>query len=304
MKIFITGSTGFIGSRVVARLLAANHELLLLTRNPPQKGSASSSPQRVHYIQGDLSSIEKWKDKVLAFHPEAIFHLAWEDLRNYDPEVNMRNLAQSLNLYSLAIETKCNVLLATGSGLEYGPQPVKKMNENMRVHPQKAYSIAKNVLNEIGTLLARQHGIRFIWLRLFSVYGPQNGPMLMPYVISCIKNNQIPELKNPYGKSDFVYVEDVADAIVTAFNKSPEIGLYNVGTGRLTSVRDIVKRIYHLMGKDAAYKKISWPLKAHIPLSMDYYADISRIKKELSWSPVTNLEEGMKKTVAALTKIR
>lgn len=303
MRIFITGGTGFIGSRVVARLLASKHELLLLTRNPPQEGSTSSRPHQIRYIQGDLSSIEKWRDEVLTFHPEAIIHLGWEDLRNYDAEVNMKNLAQSLNLYSLAIETECKVLLATGSCLEYGPQ-TGKMKEDMPTRPQKAYAIAKNVLNEIGILLARQHGIRFIWLRLFSPYGPQNGPMLMPYVISCIKNNQIPELKNPYGRSDFIYVEDVADAIIAALQRSPEVCLYNVGSGHPTNIRKIVKIIYHLMRQDEAYRKISWPSKKSTPALVDYYADISRIKKELSWSPKVTLEEGMKKTVAALMKAR
>ena len=79
MKIFITGGSGFIGSHLVPKLLTRKHKLLLLSRK--RSGRVGKSPSS---IKGDLKNINGWKNKLKKFRPDAVIHLAWEGLENYD----------------------------------------------------------------------------------------------------------------------------------------------------------------------------------------------------------------------------
>src|SRR3989338_8002001 len=82
---------------------------------------------------------------------------------------------------------------------------------------------------KIGMEIAKEHNTRFIWARLFYVYGPgQSELSILPYLIQCAKNKKTPEIKNPSAKNDFVYIQDVADALCLLLQKSAKTGVYNI----------------------------------------------------------------------------
>lgn len=269
MRIFITGGTGFIGRYVVKKLKEdKDNELFLLSR--------------------DLSDIDKWRKEVEDFKPEAAIHLAWEGLPNYDAKTSIKNLKYGLDLMNMLAGISCKTVLSTGSCWEYGGQS-GKLTEDISPQPLNAFTSAKNALHLLGKEIAKENNIQFIWTRLFYVYGPgQRETSLIPYLINCAQNKKTPEVKNPSAKNDFVYVEDVAEALTMLVKNCQKSGVYNIGSGEPTSVQKIVEIIfpeYHFPGQP-------------VDSSADnFYADISKIKKEIGWKPKTNIKEGIQKMI-------
>lgn len=286
MKIFVTGGTGFIGKHLVRKLQERGHSLLLLSQQPPE---------RINTVKGDLSEIDKWKAEVKKFKPEACVHLAWESLPSYDAKTSARNLKYGLDLFDFLAAIACKTILSTGSCWEYGKQS-GKLNEDTPLRPFNAFSAAKNALHWLGEEIAKENNMKFIWTRLFYVYGSgQRETSLIPYLINCAKTGKTPEIKNPSAKNDFVYIENVAEALSMLVENCKKSGVYNIGSGYLTSVQEITEMIYNNFGSQERYK--SAVLQPTDVLSTDFYADISRIKKEIGWQPKVSIKKGIKKMI-------
>lgn len=296
MKIFVTGGTGFIGKFLLPKLNKEKNELLILTRNPNNLNGSKN----IAYVEGDLSNIDKWKDEVEEFKPEAAIHLAWEGIPDYSSQNSIKNLKYSLDLIQLLAKVGCRKILATGSLWEYGEQE-GKLSEEMQVIPFNAFAVAKNSLNWMGTEFAKENNMIFLWTRLFYVYGPgQKNNSLIPYLISCTKMNKRPKIRNPNAQNDFIYVEDVADAICKIVLKCRTSEVFNIGSGKLTSVQYIIEKIFNSLGIKAGIKIGE---KEQLDSLQSAYADISKIRKETGWVPKVNIDEGIKKTLEAFVLI-
>lgn len=287
MKIFITGGTGFIGRYVVGKLVKEKHELLILTRNPK-----SYRKNRINLLIGDISKTGLIRKKIKAFKPDYAVHLAWESLPKYDYLTSIKNLKNSIDMVSLLAEYGCKKIFCAGSCFEYGGQ-AGSVEEESPLRPFNSFSAAKKALHLIGDEIARERGVALIWGRIFFAYGlGQREQSLVPYLIKCAKHGKNPQLKTPYSRNDFIYVEDVADAIAMALKKCSKTNTYNIGSGYPTSVSDIAKVIFENfgikldMGNGSDYKPES-----------DFWANISKIKQETGWEPKFNIEKGLRKTI-------
>lgn len=275
MKIFVTGGTGFVGRPITARLKRQKHQLLILSR------TVSGSD----YLKGDLANIDQWRKELEKFRPDLIVHLAWEGITNYhSAENSLRNLTYSVNFLKTAAEIGCRSFLGVGSCQEYSRKE-GKLNEALEPVPIDPFAFAKNALRFWGEKIAKEKEMQFIWIRLFYAYGPgQKANSLIPYLIRCIKEKQEPVIKNPLGGNDFIYINDAADLIALIIKKSKgRDGVYNVGSGKLTAVCEIMNQVY---GKKDKY-----------PKPKGYWADISKVQKEFGWRPKIDIETGVKKTL-------
>jgi UDP-glucose 4-epimerase len=280
MKIFVTGGTGFVGRHAVAELQKHGHTLLILSRGIHKPSSKTS------YIRGDLSTLSRWEKQLKRFKPDAALHMAWEGIPDYGPENSMRNLAQGVGLIRALGGAKCKKIVVTGSCWEYGVT-AGVVSEDDPVRVEKPFPAAKVALHRIGAALAEEHGMRLVWGRIFYVYGPgQKSASLVPHLIENKMRGIAPDIKNPNGGNDFVYVGDVARALRLLVEKNTKSSIFNLGSGRVTGVREISEIIY---GK----KVIAGCGKA-----AGFRADLSRIKKELVWSPKVGMKEGIKKMIA------
>ncbi len=285
MKIFITGGTGFIGKHLVKKLQEKKYNLLLLSPQPLKELPA---------IVGDLSNINSWKTEIAKFKPDAVLHLAWEGLPDYGSKTSIKNLKYGLDLFNLLAEIGCKTILSTGSCWEYGEQS-GKLSEDTSLKPFNAFTSAKNALHGLGEEIAKENNIQFIWTRLFYVYGfGQRETSLIPYLINCVKSGKTPEIKNPLAKNDFIYVEDVVEALSLLLKNCKKSGVYNIGSGYPTSAQQIIETVYKMYNIQPKYKKANISEKDS---SVDFWANISKIKKDINWKPKVSIEEGIEKTV-------
>lgn len=297
MRIFITGGTGFIGKHLTKKLAQKGHDLFLLSRNPDEFSDIDS--ENIRLLKGDLSNIKEWKEKVKEFNLEVAVHLAWEGVPNYGLEVSVKNLKYGLDLFLMLAEIGCKKIISTGSCWEYGKQK-GSLNEESTINPHNAFTSAKNSLLWMGKNLAEEKKIQFVWTRLFYVYGPeQRKNSLIPYIIDCIKQGKKPEIKTPGAKNDFVYVEDVVDAIVAILKNSNDNltnPVYNIGSGSLTSVREIINMVYTNLNINP---EINTSESNNDVLYDGFWADLSKIKKEIGWGPKVDIKEGILKMIAS-----
>ncbi|MCL4457667.1 MAG: NAD(P)-dependent oxidoreductase [Nitrospirae bacterium] len=296
MKIFITGATGFIGRHAVSLLTQNNHDLMLLIRRHGQNPFITAADNKqISVVYGDLSDIEGWRKFFIEFKPDALLHIAWEGLPNYGIEMCRLNFNHGLNLFLMAAKAGCGTIMSIGSCWEYREKK-GALHENSTIDSTKAFPAFKNALRITGEAIAREYKIRFYWPRLFFVYGPgQREASLIPSIIRAVSLGETPNIKNYANKNDFIYVEDVAAALVKIIQKKPDGIIYNIGSGFSTAVLDVLSLVYETMGYKKNYIR---EIKA-VDNSMkdDFWADTANIRKDVGWTPNFSLTDGIKNTV-------
>jgi len=296
MRIFLTGGTGFIGRYVVKHLEKEGCNILLLTRASKENISPIMKSKKIKIVLGDLSDINKWKNKLKQFKPEATIHLAWEGIPDYGVKTSIKNLKYGLNLFEELAEIGCKKIICTGSCWEYG-QNQGKISEDLPAKSLNAFTAAKNALHCLGREIAKENNIHFIWTRLFYVYGPgQRENSLIPYIIKCVKEGKELKIKTPSARNDFIYVDDVARAIVLILEKCYQSTVYNIGSGYSTSIQDIIKIVYSELNLQYKSKEIFF--NTENIYSDNFWTDISKIKKEIGWEPKIDIKNSIKKIIS------
>ncbi len=295
MRIFVTGGTGFIGKPAVEELKKRGHELLVLSRTP-------HAISGVRFVRGDLSNSAKWRGQLKKFKPEAAVHLAWEGMHDFAYQLCVDNLYQGLSLFSVLAEIGCSKIVALGTGFELGGQ-VGKVGEEIGVIPTSLATsglvAVKQAQHLLGAKLANEKGTDFIWLRPFTLYGIGQRPAsLIPSIIRSITEKKPLVLRAPLVQADWVYVDDVAAAIADAVEKGKGQVTYNVGSGKLTAVRDIAKIICEEMGVDKAYWNAFARTAKGKPLPAPY-AELRNTRKGITWRPKTTIRAGLRRIVRA-----
>lgn len=290
MRIFVTGGTGFNGKYVVQKLDNGTNKILVLTRN----ANNLAPSKNISFLRGDLASINTWRDALKNFKPQAAVHLAWEGIPDYGIKNSIKNLSYGLKLIELLAKSGCQTILVTGTIWEYGNQ-TGKLGEDLCTKPFNALTAAKNSLHYLGKEIAKDHNVNFIWTRLSNSYGPGRHEIsLIPYLINSVQNNKKIEVRDPYAQNDFIYVEDVAEAICQLLLKCKKTDVFNIGSGKLISVKEIIEKIFKIFNVSINYKITN---QQQIDSFSYAYADISKIKKEIGWQPKIDIDEGLQKTI-------
>ena len=286
MKIFVTGITGFIGRRLL-ETFSPSDEIYVLCRR-----DTGNLPGHVHVIQGDLESSDELFSRLVTIRPDVCIHLAWEGIPDYGFEQSLRNLEHSSRLLRhLVEECGCKKIIATGSCWEYG-KTFGSCCEDDPCQGGNYFVWAKRALCDFGLILASRYQISFIWTRLFYVYGiGQRSGSLIPTITEALLKGERPAIQTPSNSSDFVYVDDVVDALFQIARQDTITGIYNLGTGMTVPVWKVCEIIERSLGREPS---CSIHMKSiDSPVTSDFCADTTKTESILNWRASTNLEEGI-----------
>ena len=289
MRILVTGASGFIGSAFCHLALSHGHAiagLMLPTETPPTHVPATD---RMLWLKGTLADLP-WR-AIEGFRPEVCVHFAWiatPGVYLESPE-NESYLRWSLDLVRRLHGLGMNHFVGVGTCIEYQITSAPLSEAHTPVAPTTLYARCKNALRETLEAEARKDGWHFCWGRVFYPYGVGEHPArLCSSLIQRLRRGEKLVLKTPRSTKDYIYIQDLADAILLTVEKR-FTGTINWGTGIGVSVRQIADAIAAMQGRPDLVEEISPAEKD--PLGF-VVADASRLK-QLGWRQQFTLEQGL-----------
>ena len=287
MNILLTGATGFLGSHLARALVQAAHRLVIVKRS-------SSDCARLEDIVGEIIAYDADEEasvyRLFAEHGpfDAVIHAATAYGRRGESDVGLleANVLFPLRLLQLCCEQGTRLFVNTDTfSLAQGALHLA------------GYHLTKKQFAEWGAYIAKKYGLTFANMRLEHVYGPFDQPdKFIPYVISqCLRDGAQLALTSGEQKRDFVYVEDVVAAYLLLLQEKPSLPAqyaeFQVGTGKATSVREVVEKI-HSLTRSTALLQFGALAQREGEL-MCSQADTGKLGA-LGWQARVSLEQGLK----------
>ncbi|MBX5443399.1 MAG: SDR family NAD(P)-dependent oxidoreductase [Solirubrobacteraceae bacterium] len=304
MRTLVTGGAGFIGSNLVDALLDDGHEVAVLddlsSGREANLEDARSRGAALH--RADVRDPDQVRRVVAETSPQAIFHLAAQiDVRKSvaDPAFDARtNIEGTINVLRAAIDAEARVINVSTGGAIYGDAEIIPTPETVEPLPEAPYGQSKFCAERYLGLFGRLHGLRGATCRLGNVYGPRQDPLGEAGVIAIFCGKlQAGERPTVYGTGrqtrDYVYVGDVVRALLAVLAHEDASGEYNVGTGKESSVLDIVEALAPYATAD--FEPVFAP--ARLGEMERSCLDVTRAREELGWEPQVDLAEGLRRTV-------
>ncbi|MDE6750378.1 MAG: NAD(P)-dependent oxidoreductase [Lachnospiraceae bacterium] len=296
-KIIITGATSFIGNALIRRLCSVDEcKVYALVRPNSLRRNTLCSSANVEIIEADMSRLTGLENVI--DRCDALIHVGWNsdfaDPR-YNLDGQMKNVDYMKGIVELAARTGCNKLLCVGSQAECG-RVNEMITENTPDHPETAYAIAKCRAFEYSLQKCEQHNIKLYWPRLLSAYGPNDKSRTL--IMSCLnaaKNRQKIALTPCEQMWDFIYVDDVAEAILRIIWKGEPATKYPISSGTGNHLYEYIAEIARITQYAALLEGIGQKDYAKEQV-MYLVGDISRLCKDTGFYPKTSFAQGISAT--------
>ncbi|NJF24094.1 SDR family oxidoreductase [Thermococcus sp. Bubb.Bath] len=294
--VVVTGGAGFIGSHIAWELVKDNDVIII---DNLHTGKEENVPPGAKLVRADVREYTAIAE--LISQADYVFHEAAqvsvvESVRDpvFTEEVNVLG---TLNILKALLEGHGKLIFASSAAV-YGDNPNLPLKETERPRPLSPYGVTKWAAEEHLRVFHELYGLPVVALRYFNVFGPRQSANQYAGVISIFINRALrgePLVIFGDGKQtrDFIYVKDVVKAnILVAESRKANGRVFNVATGKQTSVLELATKIIEITGSNGSIV-FDKPRPGDIRHSL---ADISEIRK-LGFEPEWSLEEGLKKTV-------
>ena len=277
MKIFVTGYSGFIGSYLIRRLQDLHAELILCDL---QNGINICNWDEVNDLKGF--------DIIIHLANLSFVPASFRDPKKFY-EVNYLG---TLNMLELCRLNKARMIYF--SSYMYGNPQYQPIDEQHRIEAYNPYAQTKVICESLCKGYNRDFHVPVTIFRPFNIYGKgQNPDFLIPTIINQAKTGKI-VIKDDRPKRDYIHVTDIVEAVILSLKKpytEPTLQTYNLGTGESHSVKEIIEIVRTLSGHEVYYECTREIRPNEV---LDTVADITKIKKELHWTPKISLIEGIK----------
>ena len=242
-RIVITGPTGAVGMALIQTYIAHGYEVVALCHKGSSRNRRLPDSPLLHAVEMDLDDITEITASDL---PECdiFYHLAWRGTtgaaRN-DMKLQTENIASTIAAVELAKRLGCHTFIGTGSQAEYG-RVEGMLTPQTPAFPENGYGMAKLCAGQMSRLLCEEKGLRHIWVRILSVYGPYDGENSM--ISSTIKKLLAGEHApfTPGGQLwDYLYSGDAAEALRLLGEKGQDGGPMYLEAVMRFSLRSILR---------------------------------------------------------------
>ena len=306
-KILVTGGAGFLGSHLCEKLLKDEHEVIcmdnLYSGSKKNINHLLSNPN-FEFMRHDVTfPVYLEIDEIYNLAcPASPIHYQWDPV-----QTTKTNVHGAINMLGLAKRTKAKILQASTSEV-YGDPEVHPQNESYwgkvnPIGPRSCYDEGKRCAETLFFDYERQHNLDITVVRIFNTYGPKmhqrDGRVVSNFIVQALKNDDITIYGDGSQTRSFCYVDDLVDGLIRAMNSNNFSGPVNLGNPTELTMIELAEKIIRLTNSNSklTYKQ----LPENDP--QQRRPDISLAKKELNWTPVTSLDQGISETIKYFQEI-
>lgn len=299
--LLVTGGAGFIGSRVASSFADEGYSVIIIDNL--STGKRENIPQGIKFYHLDICNNIELEEVFSKEKPQYVSHHAAQvNVRRsvsdpcFDAQVNILGTINVLENCQRSNVHK--IVFASSGGVLYGEGNDLPFDEESTLRPSSPYGVSKCSGEYYLRCYAQLYGLEFTSLRYSNVYGPGQDPLgeagvIAIFISEMLKGDSPTIFGDGEQLRDYVYVDDVIMANKLALEKGGG-GVFNIGTGRPTSVNELFKMIAALIG--FPNKPIYAPRRQGEIFKN--FLNIAKPEVLLGWKPRTQLEGGLKKTIA------
>ena len=298
-RAILTGPTGAIGMALIEKLLKEGTEVLAIVHRGSHRINRIPKHPGLQLLEADLDELADLKLPEQDW--DIFYHFAWSgtfgDARN-NLEAQIDNIRYTLDAVRLAWRSGCTTFIGAGSQAEYGRYE-GVLQADTPANPENGYGMAKLCAGQMSRQLCAQLGLRHIWTRILSVYGPYDGENTM--ISSAIKN-MLDGLPTHFTKGeqlwDYLYSKDAADIFYLLGFKGQADKTYVLGSGMARPLRDYIGILAGELG-----------IKGNLGIGdipygdkqvMHLQADTEPIKQDLGYASYTEFDKGIRETIESV----
>jgi UDP-glucose 4-epimerase len=277
-KIFVTGSTGFIGSYIESIF--------------PKSLVINNNAKRID-LRNKNDVLKLRKADVVIHTAGAIPKPIPQELSHYFEN----NVVGTLNILEYCIQKDIEKLVYVSTYI-YGNPEYCPIDENHPINPHTPYTESKYLAEHLCKFYNEKYGLKIVILRPFGIFGKFQKPgLLIPNLIDSLKTGKRVVVTNKNSKRDYLYIDDFVSLVKKVLQNNHKFEIFNVGTGTSYSFEEVIKTIEKITKKKL---NISYNTdkKTFIP---EIRADITKITNATKWIPTTQLEDGLRLTLQSLS---
>jgi UDP-glucose 4-epimerase len=297
MRFLITGGAGFIGSSLANRLIQQGHHVRVI--DDLSAGDPGRLLPEVNFTRGTVTDKPKlWR---LLKGVDCVYHLAARvsvpESILYPREYDTTNVGGTVAVMEAMRDAGVRRVVLASSGAIYGEQLRQPVTEDMPPHPTSPYAVSKLAAEYYVGTIGGLWGIETVALRIFNAYGPgqsvppSHAPVIPQFLQQALGDGSLVVYGDGEQTRDFVYIDDVVDALVTAATaRGIDRKVINVGLGRETTVNDLVRAIERIADKETH--------ALHVPSESGgvsrLVADLTLARRWLNYEPKIDLQTGLR----------
>jgi UDP-glucose 4-epimerase len=299
MKFLVTGGAGFLGAALANRLARGGHTVRVL--DDLTTGDPNRLLRTVLFTRGEVTDVPKlW---TLLQDVDCVYHLAARvsvpESMQYPREYNAVNVGGTVAVMEAIRDAGVRRVVLASSGAVYGNQPQQPVHEDLPPTPDSPYAVSKLAAEHYVRTIGALWNIETVCLRIFNTYGPgqpvppSHAPVIPQFIKQALNNGSIVVFGAGGQTRDFVYLDDVIDALEAAATaRQIDREVINIGSGAETSIEglvDLIGRITHtpivpLRNTGGGGVKRLW-------------ANIGKAHALLGYAPKFSLEDGLRATL-------
>jgi UDP-glucose 4-epimerase len=300
LSTLVIGGAGYIGHHLLPLLIESGRSVTVLGRRDLDE---KILPLGIKYQKGDFSDLVLLRS-LLSFHNEVI-HLAYASVpgTSYENPIGdlLDNLPRTINLFSEVAERGIKLLHVSSGGTVYGEAESLPINEMHATNPISPYGLTKLTIENYARLYRAAKGLNYLCVRPANAYGVGQLPFkgqgyISTAIASVMKNKPVNVFCEAGALRDYVYVSDLAEAILKVLEYGRLGETYNIGTGIGLSNLDIVRQIEPILKERGYISRIN-----HLPVrEFDVkfnYLDCEKVKTETGWVPKVSFNDGLLMTI-------
>lgn len=301
----ITGATSFIGKRLTRLLLSEGQRVFAVCRNQEKATLLLGHHETLTIVEASLQEYDRLAQKMA--QADVFIHLAWEgtghDGRNMT-EVQLTNIQHSKDALQQAVLMGCQLFVEAGSQAEYGTQ-LDTITEKTLCQPFSEYGKAKLEVCRHGFEVAERTGIKYLHLRIFSLFGEDDHPwtLVMSSIDKMLKNEPI-NLSSCTQNWNFLYIADAVRQISMLCQYALQHRdfcheVFNIASDDTRRLRDFVEEMYRLTHSHSELHYGANPQQNIVSLQ----PDVSKLRDAIGFVSSTTFDAVINKIIQTYQKL-